>query len=52
MLADVLVESVASDQNEHAKTAEKAVLTATGEGALSSKASEVSKDQKNEGSGL
>ena len=36
MLADVLVESVASDQNEHAKTAEKAVLTAGGESAVSS----------------
>ena len=36
MLADVLVESVASDQNEHAKTAEKAVLSAGGESAVSS----------------
>ena len=36
MLADALVESVASDQNEHAKTAEKAVLSAGGESAVSS----------------
>ena len=36
IIADLLVENVASDQNEHAKTAEKAVLTAGGESAVSS----------------
>ena len=36
IISDALVENVAPDQNEHAKTAEKAVLTAGGERVVSS----------------